>query len=227
MLIIIDANIPEQARKRLSAHGEVLELRTRGITYDAISGHPDIFFCKTPGGIIAAPNTPPKILEKLAIKGVPFQVGRQEVGMQYPGSAVYNAVVTEKHCIHYLDITDRAITSSLGGQEQINVRQGYTRCSLLPLKDGHFITSDQGISGVLGKNGLNVLQVDPTGILIQELKHGFFGGACGVLDDKVFIIGSLGHYNDGNRVRAYLDRLGYKVIELYDGPLFDGGSIMF
>ena len=227
MLIIIDARIPEQAKQRLSAFGDLLELRTSGITYDAIAGHPDIFFCKTPGGLIAAPNTPPGILEKLTSKGVPFMVGRQETGMQYPNSARYNAVVTERYFIHYMDITDETIKSSLVGQEQVNVRQGYTRCSLLPLKDNHFITSDQGIFQVLNHSGLPVLLVDPTGINIQELKHGFFGGACGVWEDKVFIIGSLSHYRDGHRVRAFLHGLGYQVIELYDGPLFDGGSIMF
>ena len=227
MLIIIDHKIPPQAREKLSAFGQILELKTEGITYDAISGHPDIFFCRTPGGLIAAPNTPPAILEKLKARKVPFQLGENEVGIQYPNSAIYNAVVTCDHYIHNKDITDPAILSSLDDQQQIHVKQGYTRCSLLPLRDGHFITSDRGIYKTLTANGMDVLQVDPSDIEIHELKHGFFGGACGVFEDRVFITGSLKRFGDGELVRAYVKNLGYQIIELYDGPLFDGGSIMF
>jgi hypothetical protein len=227
MLIIIDHKIPSQAKDKLSAYGQVLELKTAGITYDAISGHPDIFLCRTPAGLIAAPNTPPAILEKLKAKGVAFRLGENDVGIQYPRSAIYNAVVTGNHYIHNKDITDPAIFASLEDQEQINVRQGYTRCSLLPLKDGHFISSDIGIHQTLKKNGMDVLLVDPAGIVIHDLKHGFIGGACGVHEDKVFIIGSLKHFGDGKLVRSYIKNLGYQIIELYDGPLYDGGSIMF
>jgi hypothetical protein len=227
MLIIIDHKIPSQAKIKLSAFGQILELKTDGITYDAISGHPDIFFCRTPRGLIAAPNTPPAFLEKLKAKGVSFRIGENEVGIQYPRSAIYNAVVTGNKLIHHTNITDPAIVSSLDGHQQINVKQGYSRCSLLPLTDDHFISSDKGIHQVLRKNGLDVLLVDPADIVIHDLKHGFFGGACGVFEDKVFIIGSLKHFGDGASVRSFLQKLGYQIIELYDGPLFDGGSIMF
>ena len=59
------------------------------------------------------------------------------------------------------------------------------------------------------------------------MKHGFFGGACGVHENKVFILGHLDKFKDGDKVRNYLKDLDYKIIELFDGQLFDGGSILF
>ena len=109
----------------------------------------------------------------------------------------------------------------------IQVDQGYCRCNLLPLKDNHFITSDGGIFKVLKRCHLDVLQVTPEGILLEGFSHGFFGGCCGIFEDKVFVNGSLDHFQDGEMVRNYLNKLGYKIVELIDGPLMDCGSIFF
>jgi len=227
MLIIIDHKIPEQAKRKLSEYGEIMELQSKDITYNAISGHPDIFFCRAPEAMIAAPNTPEKYIGMLKKRKIPFRFGEKEVDIQYPGSAIYNAVITEKYFIHNLNISDPVVMGSLENHQQIHVNQGYTRCSLLPLKDDCFITSDSGIYKTLTDNNIDVVQVHPGGVKIQGFKHGFFGGACGIYDDKVFIIGSLDHFPEGEKVRAFLEKFEYEIIELYDGPLFDGGSIMF
>ena len=58
MLIIIDNKLPEAAKKTLSAFGEIIEFSTSEITYEAISGHPDVFFCKTDKTLVVAPNLP-------------------------------------------------------------------------------------------------------------------------------------------------------------------------
>lgn len=226
-MIIIDHKIPEQAKRKLSEFGEIIELQSKGITYDAISGHPDIFFCRTPEALIAAPNTPEKYTSMLKKRKIPFRLGEKEVDIQYPGSASYNAVFTEKYFIHNLNISDPIVMGLLVNHEQVHVNQGYTRCSLLSLKNNCFITSDTGIYNTLTDMNIDVIQVNPGGIKIQGLKHGFFGGACGIYDNTVFIIGSLAHFPEGEKVRTFLEKLEYDIIELYEGPLFDGGSIMF
>ncbi len=109
----------------------------------------------------------------------------------------------------------------------IHLNQGYSRCNLLPLKNNHFITSDEGIKRVLQNYNLNVLQVSPEDIQLPGFKHGFFGGTCGVLGNSIFILGSLKNYKDGGKVETYLHSLNYEIIELFDGPLYDGGSILF
>ena len=58
MLILLDRKMPETAKEKLATYGEIVEFASKGITYEAISGHPDIFFCPTPAGLIVAPNLP-------------------------------------------------------------------------------------------------------------------------------------------------------------------------
>jgi len=227
MLILIDKKIPKQAKQMLADYGELLELETEGITYDAISGHPDIFFHQTPNKLIAAPNTPEKYLSALGSKGIEVLVGEQPVGERYPASSVYNAVSVGNLLIHNFRNTDSVITSVQDDADLIHVDQGYTRCNILAPDDRHFITSDEKIKRVLDRFDKDCLYVSPQGIILPGFKHGFFGGCCGLQDKKVFIIGSLKHFDEGEKVSAYLHASGYEIIELYDGQLFDGGSILF
>lgn len=226
MVIIADKRIPVEAKSKLQQYGEVLFFETSGITYDAISGHPDIFFCKVNDQLVIAPNLPETYKSFLAVNHIPFTEGEQPVGRKYPATAGYNIASTEKYLFHNFRYTDSRINDLAGDLDLIHVNQGYCRCNLLPLKNDHYITSDEGIRRVLENYKLDVLLVDPQDILLPVTKHGFFGGCCGVWENKVFIIGSLGHFADGRKVREYLTSLNYEIIELYDGALFDGGSIL-
>ena len=149
MLIIIDNRISSQAKKKLSSFGDLMELKTDGITYEAISGHPDIFFCQSPGKLFVALNLPQHYFDQLNQHNIDYIKGELPVGPEYPSSARYNAVATSTYLIHNFRHTDFIITRTLDDLQPVHVDQGYCRCNLLPLKDDHFITSDEGIFKVL------------------------------------------------------------------------------
>jgi hypothetical protein len=227
MYIIIDKKIPAEAKRRLGSYGQLLELSTAGITYEAISGHPDIFFHQMGETIVYAPNTPEHYVRELEQAGIELIPGEQDVGEKYPASSAYNAVSTPGHLIHNFRNTDAAITRLAEDADLIHVDQGYTRCNLLALSDDHFITSDEKIHRVLGRFGKDCLYVDPEGIELQGFRHGFFGGCCGIHQKQVFILGALDSFKEGGKVREYLIHNHYEHVELHNGPLLDGGSILF
>jgi hypothetical protein len=227
MLILVDQKIPKEAFKKLAEFGNVLGIQTNGITYEAISGHPDIFISILNNDLIVAPNLPEEFMNVLRENEISFHLGEQDVGQKYPESSIYNIVSTSRFIIHNLKFTDLAVKDLAMGLGQIHVEQAYTRCNLLALKNDQFITSDRGIEKQLKEVNLDVFYVDPTGILLPGFKNGFIGACVGILDDQFFLIGSLKHYSAGEALRVHLEELGYEIIELYDGPLFDGGSIFF
>jgi hypothetical protein len=227
MYIIIDKKIPKEAKNKLSQFGKLMELETSDITYDAISGHPDIFFHQMGNTLFYAPNLPDKFKQLLAQEGIHAISGEQDVGAKYPASSSYNAVSTTGLLVHNFRNTDASLTITADDANLIHVDQGYTRCNLLALDDDHFITSDNGIQLVLHRFDKDCLYVNPAGIKLEGFDHGFFGGCCGILDKEVFILGALHSIPDGNAVRKYLGKNGYTITELFDGPLFDGGSIIF
>ena len=227
MLIIADSRCPSEAIKKLEIYGEVISFQTNGIVYEAISGHPDIFFIKAETGLILAPNVPDKFKKILNKKNISFFEGENGVDKIYPQTAAYNAVITEELFIHNLKYTDKYLLEKFSGLEKIHVNQAYTRCSLLHLGKRNFITSDSGIEKVLKKNQCEVLFVNPAEIILPGMKNGFFGGCCGIFGNTVYIIGNLDFFPDGEKVREFIFSLGFDLVELYDGPLYDGGSLIF
>jgi hypothetical protein len=247
MLIFVDSRMPDDAKAKLSqvtsqksAVGSressvtLVELQTEGITYPAISGHPDIFLCPTPSGLVVSPNLPEKYISLLNEHGIDFTTGfhlpslvGEGSGEGYPESARYNAALNETYLVHRLDITDPAILERSHTLKKIPVKQGYTRCNLVLLKEDHFLASDAGIFRVLKNHALKGLCVSTEGIQLPGFPNGFIGGTMGLLGDTLFIAGNLSYLKEGERVRNFLSGLGYSLMELYDGPLFDGGSILF
>jgi hypothetical protein len=226
MLFIVDKNIPPDAKNNLMQYGEVFEFSSNNLTYPQISNHPDIFFCMVDETLIYSPNTPNEFVQLLISKGVRISSGSQPVGSNYPYSAPYNAVITENYIIHNKKITDTNLKQATIERKFINVKQGYCRCSLLPLKNDCFITSDEGIYKKLVAEGLDILLVNPAGIILPGEDYGLFGGTSGISDNRIFISGNLEYFPEGKKVRRYLENLNYEIIELYKGPLYDGGSVL-
>ena len=139
----------------------------------------------------------------------------------------YNVAINEQFLVHRLEYTDPVILENCHYLKKIAVRQGYTRCNLLLLKDRHYITSDQGIHQTLQRNGLEGMYVAPEGVILPGFPNGFIGGAMGLLRDTIYIIGSLHYLPEGQKVVEFFTKSGYSSVELYDGPLFDGGGILF
>lgn len=223
MQIISNNTLPSSAIEKLNYYGDLILLEKNHVVYDAISNHPDIFFCQIDDFLIIAPNTSNEIKETLAEKGLKFIEGKKPLGRKYPETAIYNAVVTKNYLIGNSNFIDETIISHKGNRRIININQAYTRCNLLPLPGDRFITSDKGIQKQLLKNNLEVLYVNPEMIVLEGFTNGFIGGCCGVLNNKIFIAGSLNKFPEGDKIMDFLE--GSDIIELYDGPLLDVGSI--
>jgi len=226
-LILCDERLPSPAKIRLSDFGERIEIQTVNITYAAIAGHPDIFCCLVGDILVVSPALPAKYTDIFNDFGIKWTYGTMPTAFSYPDSAFYNAVVTKDLLIHNLLITDPMIKRLAGSRKQINVNQGYTRCNLLPLPGNAFITSDKGIFKAINLEGYEVLYVNPEGIVLDGFPNGFIGGVCGVNGNDVFLAGSLSFYKEGLKIKDFLLEHSLNIIELYDGPLVDGGSIFF
>ena len=227
MLIIIDRKIPREAKERLLSTGTVLELETEGIVYPGVSGHPDIFLCQTPQVLVISPSLPLKYVQILEKHHVTYITGYNKTGSKHPSSVHYNAAASDHYFVHRLEYSDPVLLQQCHALKKIPVKQGYTRCNLLLLRNDHYLTSDQGIYENLQRSGLSGIFVSPEGVLLPGFPNGFIGGAMGILNNTVYIAGNLSHFPEGETVRNFLVGLGYEIIELYEGPLFDGGGILF
>lgn len=225
-LIIADKRIPLPAKNTLRQTGRLMLLESSPSVYKSISGHPDIFMCAGDGEVVVSPDFPADMIHSINEAGYKVYKGRALPGRLYPESAVYNAVVTGRHLIHNLKITDPEILHIHSGKKHIHVNQGYTRCNLLPLDDSSFITSDRGIEKTLRGEGFEVLYADPAPVVLKGQKHGFFPGCCGVLNKTVLMTGSLNHHHQKEEITEFILSKGFGIKELFDGKLTDTGSIL-
>ena len=225
-VIIASSLMPEQAKARLQALGEVLWLEPTDFVYPSIAAHPDIYFFQyAENQLVFAPNTPKEWIAFLHQRGVKLMRGSKLLGGQHPETVHYNACGTQNLLVHNLKHTDSRILKLYEGKTQVNVNQAYTRCNLLALNDRAFITSDEGICRVLTERQLDVLFIDPHQIHLEGHDYGFFPGCCGVFGNQLLVCGNTQLLKEKEALDAFLSRYGFNLIELYDGALVDLGGI--
>ena len=187
----------------------------------SISMHPDIFMCK----LGTSPKTPV------------FKGNEGLLGPEYPADVLYNAVVTEKFMICNTRTVSpelvRAARELFPDLVIIDVKQGYTKCNVIPVDTCHFITEDEGISRALrkaegpdGSSGPEVLLISPGHVLLPGYKRGFIGGCCGRAGDDIWFNGDISTHPDFESISEMITRCGLGIRYVPGKPIFDIGSII-
>jgi hypothetical protein len=225
MPFIVSQHIYAEALRSLERLDQVVLFATKGVTYPAISMHPDIFFCQVDDLLLASEAVPEHILRKITDAGVTLEVVPHKPGMKHPHSAIFNAVVTPKHLIHRTDITHISIKNRCAQKKPIHVNQAYTRCNLVTAGEDLWITSDRGIERALKTHGKSPLFIDPCQVILEGFPHGFFGGCCGIWESTLLVNGSLKHLREEKLLRKAAEMADLSILELANTPPTDIGGI--
>ncbi|HCW53318.1 MAG TPA: hypothetical protein DG753_06195 [Clostridium sp.] len=199
--------------------------------YEAINGHPDIQLNTLKNNssdqlIIHKDicDDFKKILNKNHIK---YILSKSSLSNTYPGDIILNALILDNYFIHTLKHTDENLLKSQESKTLINVPQGYSKCSVLPVRENALITSDKGIVNSLKEYNFDILLIPPEDILLPSLNYGFIGGVGGMItDDRMAFFGELQHYRYGEEVKNFLYKYDVKPVFLRKGKLIDRGSLL-
>ena len=198
----------------LTAQGYALEyIHSEGVVDEAIANHPDVFLCKM--GI--EENAPIFFAEK------------SDLGRDYPAEAAFNAACTGKVFIHNLSCTNQRLLQAAKNMdmELIDVRQGYTKCSVVIVDEHSIITYDEGIVRACSKYpDLNVLKVSPGFVKLDGYDTGFIGGTSGRVGDEIIFHGDLFVHPDFQRIVSFIEKRGLTCRWFSDFKLTDIGSIL-
>lgn len=227
MFVIIDKRAPLEVKINLAKYTkEVFKFSSEGITYNSISGHPDIFIFQDDKTLLIAPNSPQTLIDLLDKKEVQYSFGNLPVGKSLDDSVLYNCLSTDQYFFCKPNKPDATIQTNCMGKKRIALPQAYTRCSMFAIEN-KIITSDQGILKVLEKNAIESFYFDPSEIRIQDHQYGFIGGTMGATEDKVFFLGNILKHKDGKSLEKFITALGKEVICLGNDYLYDGGGLFF
>lgn len=230
---IVDGRITNELENRLLDRGiKLIKTPKCRNVYDAISYHPDIqFFNCGKGKIIVAPNLYEEYVELLDGLGIEVIKGSKYLKRKYPDDVAYNVCVVGKYALHNFEYTDKEVLKYLDekGFERINIKQGYSKCSICVVDDKSIITADKGIAESIENSGadINYLLIEEGNIDLFDMNFGFIGGCTGLLSDKeVGFLGKIENHPDFEKIKKFLNKCGKTYVSLSEEKLLDLGSII-
>ena len=197
----------------ISRGREIVTIKSEDVVDKGISDHPDIFLCK-----MGVRDDSPV-----------FFARKECLGKDYPDDVTFNAACTGKYFIHNLSCTDKNLLAEAKalGMTLINVRQGYTKCSIVVVDEEAIITYDEGIVKACSPyKDLSVLKVSPGFVRLDGFDTGFIGGASGRVGDEIIFNGDLFRHPDFLRIVKFIEGRGLRCRWFSDYPLTDIGSIL-
>lgn len=201
------------------------------LVYEAINGHPDIQMNilknNSSTKIIVQKDISEDFKNILIQNNISFIVSKYNLSYTYPNDIILNSLISEKYFIHNLKYSDENLLKSQSSKIHINVPQGYTKCSILPVRENALITSDKGIFKALQSYDFDILLLPPGDISLPSLDYGFIGGVGGMISNNAMaFFGDLDSYNWGDEVKKFLYKYDVSPVALRKGKLIDRGSLL-
>ena len=230
---IIDKRMPTDCKSSLNSLGfEVLELPPFSALSKSVASHPDMLlffghkiFCHKDYY-----NEAKDVLDKVSsVSGTEIILSSEEINEKYPNDILFNAVKLGDYIFGKADSVSGLI-KNYAEQENttlVNVRQGYTKCSVCKVSENAIITADEGITKAAKKQGIEVLKISEGHITLDGCDYGFIGGASGSDEKNTYFCGNIDLHTDGEAIKEFCKAHGRPAISLGKDRLYDVGTIFF
>ena len=233
--LVIDERMRQVEKEKLISLGyELIPVTKCNIVYEEISSHVDIFLCKIGEKVIVEKSQFENIKTRLSKELHTIKQGVELVGSSYPEDIKYNVCIIGKKAFHNFKYTDQAIKQELINKkyELINVKQGYTNCSIAVIDQNSAITSDKGLYKVFVNNNIDTLFLDYTpNIKLHSNgkysnKNGFIGGAMSRVGNNIVVFGDLNKIDKEEKVRNFIKNKNLNLIEFEGLDVIDYGGVI-
>ena len=233
--LIIDERMRRIEKEKLKSLGyELIEINKNENLYSEISSHVDIFACKIKDKIIVENGLYKTLKSKL--KNADFIInGTSNVYGSYPDDIKYNVCIVGNKAIHNFKYTDIKLKKEIkeNNLELIDVKQGYSNCSIAVIDDNSIILSDKGLNKTLENKGLDILFLDytPDIKLLTEnnkysKKNGFVGGAISKIQNNIIVFGDLSKIDINNKKKNFILSKNLKIFDFKGLDVIDYGGII-
>jgi len=230
-LILVDKRIPRDMEYQLKEINiDIIKTCQCKDVYEAIQYHPDICICHLgKGDIVVAPNVYNYYIEKLKPYNFNIIKGTEYIENKYPYNIQYNVAILGKYAIHNFQYTEKNILDYINNNKmiKINVKQGYSKCSICIVDENSIITSDEGIYSEVIKHDINCLLIEKGNIDLFNMNYGFIGGCSGLISrDNICFFGDISKHPNYIEIKEFLYTRNIKITYLGNETLLDLGSII-
>ena len=146
----------------------------------------------------------------------------------YPNECLLNFADIGDYIICNKSILTQEIIDTLPNKQIIDVKQGYSKCSICIVKHNTIITDDASIYKAVSQyKDIKFLFIQKGSVQIEKYYYGFIGGCCGLIDkDLLLFNGDLLTHTDFDKIKNFLYDNSIRYIDIKGKPLTDIGSII-
>ena len=152
----------------------------------------------------------------------------ENIKSPYPDDCLLNFADIGEYIICNRSILTEEIVKYLPNKVIVDVKQGYSKCSVCICGYNTIITDDKSVyNAVLQYNNINSLLIEKGSVRINKYDYGFIGGCCGLIDKNTLLFnGDLSLHSDFDKIKKFLYDNGINYIDIKGKPLTDIGSII-
>ncbi len=227
--VIVDYRINPKSIEKLSEFGiDVIKTKKIDGLYESVCGHADMQI------VHLGKNTfvcEPSVYDyyKAQMPEAKIIKGKTLLSDKYPSDIAYNGAAIGNYFFHNLKYTESTVYEyykSMCGK-LINVKQGYTKCSVCIISGNAIITSDRKINESALMYGIDSVCINPKEIRLCGMSNGFAGGIGGLIDKNTLAVnGDVSLTSFGAEFIGFCEKHGVSVIPLNSGIPEDIGSIL-
>lgn len=196
-----------------------------------LSGHADLSIFHLGGErfLLSAEQKGSALEKTLCDLGAEISFLSRPLAGAYPEDARLNVCSVGNALFYCKNSAERRIVDFFTSTSArlIEVKQGYTRCSVCVVNERSIITADRGIAKAALDAGFDSLLISQGYVNLDGFEYGFIGGAAFKLGrNRLAFTGVIDAHPDNDRILAFLHEKGVEPIFLTDLPVFDiGGAI--
>ena len=152
----------------------------------------------------------------------------ENIKSPYPDDCLLNFADIGDYIICNRSILTEQIVEILPEKTIIDVKQGYSKCSVCICGYNTIITDDISVyNAVLHYNNINSLLIEKGSVTINKYDYGFIGGCCGLIDRNTLLFnGDLSTHSDFDKIKKFLYDNYVNYINIKGKKLTDIGSVI-
>lgn len=230
---VLDCRAPLHAVRELKRRGmHTLLLPPHPFLPPPVASHPDLLLFFTGQAIyttgLYSRIAKDELKELSGRTGVEIRVTEQELGGTYPQDILLDAAQIGD-LLFCLPAHTAPELMNRAGIRTVPVRQGYAKCSVLPVGQRAVITADSSIASAAQNLNVDLLRIRPGSILLPGYDTGFIGGASSFAPygqtNEIFFCGDPLLHPSGAEISGFCRSRGTEPIALSNAPLTDIGTI--
>lgn len=226
MKVLAAGNLSENICSELENRGfEIFKTVKNEKILPQLAYHADMQVARFGNYAVCEPTLFDTYFEFIKASGIVPICGNSILSSTYPGDVAYNISEVGEYIFHNTDFTDDEIKRLFNGNF-LNIKQGYSGCSICRIGENAIITSDVSVKKAAESVKIDCLLITPGNIVLAGFDYGFIGGASFFCGETVYFFGNAENHPDFKNIENFCKKHNTEICLLGDDELTDYGSLI-